>query len=145
MKYKIIGTRGVLEEGAPFLLNEETALQVVFENLPDGEYFFRLSDRTKRTLETRVKGNAVEIQSYRLRPGLWYAELLQKIDGAYKAKIICTPIRVESLATTTEGYICYPEIDEVLKLQAEYIAKVDELLQWRDSVAPLIHEHKVIY
>ncbi len=145
MKYKIIGTRGVLEEGAPFLLNEEKSLQVVFENLPEGEYFLKLSDRNTRKVETRIKGNSAEIQSYRLRPGLWYAELLQKIDGAYRSKIVCTPIRVENLATATEGYICYPEIDEVLKLQAEYIAKVDELLQWRDKVAPLIHKHKVIY
>lgn len=144
MKYKIIGTRGVLEEGAPFLLNERKALQVVFENLPDGEYLFRLSDRMKRDVETCLKGNKAEISSHRLRSGLWYAELLQKVDGVYKAKIICTPIRIESLATATEGYICYPEIDEVLKLQAEYIAKVDELLQWREQVAPLIHEHKII-
>lgn len=140
MKYRIIGRRGVSADGAPFLLDEGKSLELEFEDLPAGEYLLRLTDKGTRTLAQRMNGRRASIAAYRLRAGLWYAELI----GTDGEKIILTPIRVRSLAASETGLICYPEIEEVLKTVAELTAKVAELTAWRDEVAPKIHEHKII-
>lgn len=141
MKYKIIGTRGVSADGAPFLLDEGKCLELEFEDLPMGEYLLRLTDKCAKTLKQKIINNRASIAAYKLRAGLWYAELIGT-DG--KEKIILTPIRIHSLANAESGLICYPEIEEILKTVANMVATVGELNAWRAEVAPLIHEHKII-
>ena len=142
MRYKIIGGRGVSEEGAPFLLDEGKDLELEFENLNIG-YAMRLSDKSGRTVTRQIQGKQCCIPDYKLSAGLWYLELI-RMDAQNSDKILCTPIRIQSISSVTQGLICYPEIDEILKNVADLAVAVEELKQWREEVAPKIHEHKII-
>lgn len=143
MRYTIIGRRGVLKECAPFLLDEGNPLSFDFENLPNGYVLALKRDRTVEK-EIVVKAqNHVEIDAYRLKAGTYNVEL-KKVDGGFITdKIICTPISVTALSAMNHGLICYPETDTIINRVAELERMVDNLLAWKDEVAPKIHEHKI--
>ena len=121
MIYSIINNRGVLKEGDLFIINEGKPLEL-----------------------QKHKGETALIDPFRLRPGLWYVELYRLEGDKAVEKIICTPLKLDTLSTVARGLIAYPEIEDVLNRLEALERKVEELLDWSTQVAPKIHEHIII-
>lgn len=140
MNYKIIGSRGVLEEGTPFLMDEGKDLLITFDRSSDGD-MIRVSDGKTKTFVIKTQNGEVTIPNTKLHCGLWYVE---KFNEAATEKVICQPFVVQSLATKTKGIICYPETDWLMKTVTELLEEVETLTNWKNEVADKIHEHKII-
>lgn len=148
MRYTITKNRGVLCDGTPYVIDENKPLVLEFDGLPAGEYRLVLHKAKVGGLEWELRqkhsGDHAEIEAFRLRTGTWNVELHKIEDKKIVDKIICTPLRVESLSSRTTGMIAYPEIDDVLDRLANIEKQLDTIQDWIGLVAPMIHEHKVI-
>lgn len=141
--YKIIGQRGVLQDGTPFVLDEGKPLVLSFDVSGDWLFVAKKRDATAKKITKEVKNGSVTIVPSALAAGTYYVELLKVENDVIVDKIICTPICVDTLATMAKGLIVYPEIDAVVERLAELEKIVAEIEAWKDQVAPLIHKHKV--
>ena len=144
MRYSIIKNRGVLKEGAPFIIDEGKPLELHFDDLPAGDYELVLSDKQYTKIAQPHKGDTALIDPFRLRAGVWHVELYRLENGKAVEKIICTPLKLDTLSTVARGLIAYPEIEDVLNRLETLERKVEELLDWSTQAAPKIHEHKII-
>lgn len=148
MRYSIIKNRGVLKEGAPLILDEGRPLVFDFVGLPDGEKWLRLAKQKDgaldKTITVKIEGPHVEIDEHSLRVGTYCVEILVGDGKNVTGKIVCTPVCVSTLATMAKGLVVYPEIDAVVQRVAELEGEVAEINAWKEAVAPLIHQHKVI-
>lgn len=146
MRYKIIGRRGVLKEGSLFLIDEGNPLELCFDNLPPGTYelvLYGKDGKLDRRLCQKHEGDTALIEAFRLRAGIWHVELVRIEDGKATDKIVCAPIKIDTLATVSDGLVAFPEIDDLVAKVAELEATVAELYAWMEQVAPTIHTHKI--
>lgn len=145
MKYNIIDKRGVLDTGTPFILDENKALTLTFENLPDKNFYVVLSQANGvKRICRKLEGKNFVVKASELCPGIFNVELYI-IEGAEaKDKIICTPILIQKITAESKGLIAYPEIDSVLARLAELEKILAELIEWKEEVSPKIHQHEIL-
>lgn len=144
MKYEIIRNRGVLKDGAPFIISQGKPLMLEFNGIT-GDFLLCLKRTDSADKEIVLKGKEkVTVPLSNIKAGIYNVELKKVEHGLIKDVIVCTPIACHTLATMSTGLMCYPQMDEVIHRLLELEKEVAVLTDWKNEVEPKIHEHKIM-
>lgn len=142
LKFKYIehAGRAVLIDGSFLNLEESGDIVVVIDGFLQKNANLIVKTSQQLFLGTfSINDGSAIIERNRLKKGIICLEI-QTENGR---KIICTPIEIRSVNDSVPAFIAYPSVDGILNDLASLTATVAELKQWKEAVAPLIHEHKI--
>lgn len=142
-EYTIIKNRGVVSNAAPYLLEETNPLLIKINSI-NSSHIYKISYKQETAQAigaVSVQDGIATIQRKRIKTGLLYLDLIKYEGNKAVSKIPLTPITVTSLLSQTQGLMCYPSIDEVIRRMAELEQRLAVVEQFIISTAPLIHTH----